>query len=147
MVLTGGPGDDDATSSLVAEWAHAGIRARSAAGTSPEECARWLGHARGVVSVNTGVMHVAAALGVPTIALNGPTSGRRWGPIGPRTRCVASPAVPDGYLDLGFERDDRYADCMRAITVPMVLSAWDELHAGAATDGGGGHLGRDERAS
>ena len=131
VVLTGGPGDATATLSLVDAWQAAGIQVTSAAGGSAEQCARWLGNAAGVVSVNTGVMHVAAALGVPTVALNGPTSGRRWGPIGPHTRSVASPAAPDGYLDLGFERDARYADCMRAISVPAVLGAWDELRAAA----------------
>ena len=59
----------------------------------------------------------------------------RWGPIGPHTRCVASPMVPHGYLDLGFEHDERYADCMRAITVDMVLAAWDDLHAEAVAAG------------
>ena len=34
------------------------------------------------VSVNTGVMHLAAATGAPTIGLNGPTAEHRWGPIG-----------------------------------------------------------------
>ena len=77
-------------------------------------------------------MHVSAALGTPTIGLNGPTSGRRWQPIGRYTRCVASPMVPDGYLDLGFEHDDRYRDCMRAITVEMVTAAWDDLRAEVA---------------
>jgi hypothetical protein len=37
--------------------------------------------------------------------------------------------VPDGYLDLGFERDERYSDCMQAITVASVLAAWADLMA------------------
>jgi ADP-heptose:LPS heptosyltransferase len=131
-VLTGGPGDAAPSERIVAEWTPRGIRARSIAGTPPAEALVWLVHAAGVVSVNTGVMHVAAAAGAPTIALNGPTSGRRWGPVGPHTRCVASPMVPEGYLDLGFERDDRYRDCMAAITVDAVLAAWDDLQAEVA---------------
>ena len=79
------------------------------------------------MSVNTGVMHVAAALEVPTIALNGPTSGRRWGPVGVHTRCVASPLIPDGYLNLGFERNEHYRTAMLGITLAMVVGAWDEL--------------------
>src|SRR6476469_7234992 len=135
VVLTGGPGDVQVNRELVDRWATAGIRAHNAAGTDWPDSLGWLGFAAGVISVNTGVMHVAAALGTPTIALNGPTSGRRWGPIGPHTRCVASPVVPDGYLDLGFEHDDRYPDCMRAITVEMVLAAWDDLRAEAVAAG------------
>lgn len=127
LVLTGGPGDASVTDATVAAWCAAGLTAQSAAGVSADECARWLAGAAGVVSVNTGVMHLAAAVGTPTIGLNGPTSCRRWGPVGPRSRCVPSPVVPDGYLDLGFERDDRYPGCMDAITVDAVLQVWDEL--------------------
>ena len=127
VVLTGGPGDVAATGVVVDEWTAAGLRARSAAGTSPEQCARLLAGARVVVSVNTGVMHLAAALGVPTVGLNGPTSCGRWGPVGPRAVCVASPVVPEGYLDLGFEHDDRYPDAMAAISVEAAVAAWDEV--------------------
>ena len=127
LVLTGGPGDVAATEAIAQTWAAQGLRAHAAAGGSPGDSARWLAASAGVVSVNTGVMHLAAALGVPTIGLSGPTSCRRWGPIGPRARCVPSPAVPDGYLDLGFEHVERYRDCMGAISVDAVLDAWDAL--------------------
>ena len=135
IVLTGGPGDVEVTQAVVDAWNRSGLRARNVAGGTWSESIAWLGFATGVVSVNTGVMHVAAALGVPTVALNGPTSGTRWGPRGPFTRCVASPVVPDGYLDLGFERDDRYRDCMAAISVDRVMTAWDEVVAEAGIAG------------
>jgi len=131
-VLTGGPEDAKASRALAEAWRAEGLDVRSTAGCSWVETLRLLAGAAGVVSVNTGVMHVAAALDAPTIALNGPTSGRRWQPIGVHTRCVASPMVPDGYLDLGFERDERYRDCMSAITVEMVTAAWDDLRAEVA---------------
>ena len=90
---------------------------------------RWCGsgYASGVVSVNTGVMHLAAAVGVPVVALNGPTPVRRWGPVGSPSRSVVSPMIPDGYLNLGWEQDDRYRDAMSAITVDTVVTAWDDL--------------------
>ncbi len=127
VVLTGGPGDVVPTAGVVGHWTAGGVRVTSAAGTSPEDCARLLGGASIVVCVNTGVMHLAAALGVPTVGLSGPTSCRRWGPVGPRALCVASPDVPEGYLDLGFERDDRYPNAMSAISVLAVLEAWDHV--------------------
>lgn len=127
LALTGGPGDAAPTRGLVERWRAAGLRAHCAAGGSPADCLAWVAGARGVVSVNTGVMHLAAAAGVPTVGLSGPTSCRRWGPVGARARCVPSPVVPDGYLDLGFERDDRYPDAMSSITVLSVLAAWDDV--------------------
>lgn len=131
IVLTGGPGDVDVARELAETWTREGVRTRSVAGGTWPQSMVWLRFATGVVSVNTGAMHVGAALGTPTIALNGPTSGVRWGPRGPHTRCVASPMVPSGYLNLGFERDDRYRDCMRFITVETVIEAWDSLMAEA----------------
>ena len=127
-----GRGRDGATS-----WPTGGpgaSRPRAWPGRSWVETVAWLRHSAGTVSVNTGVMHVAAGLAVPTIALNGPTSGRRWGPIGVHTRCVASPIVPDGYLNLGFEQDEQYRDAMLGITVPMVLGAWDDMSDEVAAD-------------
>lgn len=45
-----------------------------------------------VVGGDTGPVHVAAALGVATLGLYGPTSGLRNGPYGPRTAFVQSPS-------------------------------------------------------
>jgi heptosyltransferase I len=129
LLLTGGPEDAEATERLAATWRSEGLDVQSIAGCSWPETIAWLAGARGVFSVNTGVMHVAAALGTPVVALNGPTSGTRWGPVGAHTRCVASPMIPDGYLNLGFERDERYRDCMRAITVESVFQAWKDLRS------------------
>jgi heptosyltransferase I len=44
-----------------------------------------------VVGGDTGPVHVAAVLGVPTIGLYGPTSARRNGPYGPRVATIQSP--------------------------------------------------------
>jgi lipopolysaccharide heptosyltransferase I len=44
-----------------------------------------------VVGGDTGPVHVAAVLGVPTIGLYGPTSARRNGPYGPRVVTIQSP--------------------------------------------------------
>lgn len=132
VVLTGGPGDVAPNDALVTEWRAQGIGVGSVAGTTPEETLVWLRFAAGVVSVNTGVMHLAAAVGVPVVALNGPTPVRRWGPLGAPSRSVVSPIVPDGYLNLGWEHDERYRDAMSAITVEAVTAAWDDLMAEVA---------------
>lgn len=44
-----------------------------------------------VVGGDTGPVHIAAALGVPTLGLYGPTRAMRNGPYGPRTATVESP--------------------------------------------------------
>jgi ADP-heptose:LPS heptosyltransferase len=129
IVLSGGPDDVERTRALSENWKSASLDVVSIAGLNAEQTIVWLRHARGVISVNTGLLHLAAAVDTPTIAINGPTSGKRWGPLGKYTRCVSSPMIPEGYLHLGWERDDRYATCMEAIAPESVLAAWDELAA------------------
>jgi heptosyltransferase I len=75
-----------------------------------------------VVSVDTGVMHLAAALGTPLVALHGPTSPIRWGPVGPRAVTIESP-VRGGYLNLGWEAPAAPPPCMESISCETVLDA------------------------
>jgi len=98
--------------------------AENSAGLSLAETTYILARAQLVISVNTGVMHMAAAVGVPLVALHGPTNARRWGPVSDRAVSVESPLKGCGYLNLGFEFPRRCPPkCMEAITVEQVLAA------------------------
>lgn len=59
--------------------------------TSIPELAAFLRRAQLVVGNDTGPLHIAAALGVPTIGLYGPTHPEVNGPYGPQVRVVRSP--------------------------------------------------------
>ena len=76
-----------------------------------------------VISVNTGTMHLAAASGAPTVALNGPTSELRWGPISERSVSVNSSFEGCGFLNLGNEYRGHRRDCMLGIDVERVFEA------------------------
>jgi ADP-heptose:LPS heptosyltransferase len=76
-----------------------------------------------VVSVNTGIMHLAAILGVPTIALNGPTSTLRWGPVGPYVESVEPRGGGGGFLHFGYEFSGNPRDTMARIHVEDVHEA------------------------
>jgi len=54
------------------------------------EVAAILSHARLVVSNDTGIMHVAAAAGVPVLSFFGPTDPQQWAPIGTHHRYLQS---------------------------------------------------------
>lgn len=82
-----------------------------------------LAQARCVVSVNTGIMHLAAAVGATLISLNGPASIERWGPKGPNTHSLAPEGGSYGYLHLGFEYPRKGACCMDQITPESVTQA------------------------
>jgi heptosyltransferase-1 len=51
-------------------------------------------HARLFIGGDTGPMHLAAALGIPVIAIFGPTNPARNGPFGTRSIVLRSPASP-----------------------------------------------------
>ena len=65
--------------------AAAGHLAKVLAGTlALGELVAFLAHARLLVSVDTGPMHMANAVGTPVVALFGPTDPKGWGPRGSR---------------------------------------------------------------
>jgi len=124
ILITGAPSDQVRMTPFLAQLRAAGLRAESF--VSPDgfrTLTHVLRHARLVVSVNTGVMHLAAIAGAPTVAINGPNRNGRWGPIGPRAVGVEAPGSDCGYLHLGFEFDKNPTDCMTRTTVDQVYAA------------------------
>lgn len=88
-----------------------------------------LAGARLFVSGNTGPMHVAAAVGTPTLSLFSPLrsgSATRWGPRGK----AAAVITPAGYAceKCARERCEHF-NCMEAITVEEVLAQARRLAA------------------
>ncbi len=72
------------------------------------------------VSGNTGIMHVAASLGTPQIALHGPTDVRRFGPLSENAYIIKSKAACSPCLYLGSEYKDCDGGCMELIEVDEV---------------------------
>jgi ADP-heptose:LPS heptosyltransferase len=124
FVITGAPADLPRTEPFVARLRSAGLAAEAFVGSDGfRGLARLLRRARVVVSVNTGVMHLAAIVGAPTVAINGPNRNGRWGPIGPRALGLEAPGADCGYLHLGFNFDGEATDCMERTSVDAVLAA------------------------
>ena len=63
------------------------------------EVSQHLRKCRAYVGNDSGITHLAAYLGVPTVALFGPTDPRKWGPIGRRTRIVWKTTLEDISVD------------------------------------------------
>jgi ADP-heptose:LPS heptosyltransferase len=124
FAITGAPSDLPRTEPFVAKMRAAGLHAEAFVGSDGfKSLARMLKHARVVVSVNTGVMHLAAIVGAPTVSINGPNRNGRWGPVGPRAYGVEAPGEGCGYLHLGFNFDGQATDCMERISVDRVMDA------------------------
>ena len=130
FAVTGAPSDLVRTEPVVARLREAGLNAVAFVGQDGfQSLARMLKLARVVVSVNTGVMHLAAIVGAPTVSINGPNRNGRWGPVGPRAIGVEAPGEGCGYLHLGFNFDGQATDCMERINVDMVADAAEKVQA------------------
>ena len=57
------------------------------------ELACWLATARLYIGNDSGITHLAAAVGIPVVALFGPTDARIWAPRGPDVRVVAKSEI------------------------------------------------------
>lgn len=74
--------------------------------------------ARAVIGVDSGPMHIAAALGRPGVAIFGPTDPERNGPYGGTLRVLRAPDATTTY-----KRGAEYSAAMIAIRPEMVLEA------------------------
>jgi heptosyltransferase-3 len=126
IVFTGGPTDVAKSKTLVE-----GIgpnenenKVHDAAGLyTLDETAALLEGSDSVVTVNTGVMHLAAAINAPIVALHGPTDPARWGPLSDNARLVVPDSPDVAYLNLGFEYPKGAKPCMHLIGVDRVVTA------------------------
>lgn len=81
------------------------------------------------VGVDSAPMHIAAAMGTPTVAIFGPSGDREWGPWNVTHRIVASrnhscrPCGRDGC------EGSKISACLTTLPVEQVLAACDELLA------------------
>jgi len=74
-----------------------------------------------LVLANNGVMHLAASMDVPLIALHGPPDPRRWGPLSEKATVIKSDMDCSPCHYLGFEYKCRGNKCMESIAVDRVF--------------------------
>ncbi|MEM8629232.1 MAG: lipopolysaccharide heptosyltransferase I [Chlamydiota bacterium] len=86
--------------------------------------------AKAVVSVDTGLGHLSAALGVPTLGVHGPTDPKRVGSIGPKSAHV-QPSIacfPCHKSRCYYQGKRRGAPhCLQKISAEVVLDALNNL--------------------
>lgn len=130
VVLTGGPAD---TAMVTGICEGLRVAPRSLVGrVSLKHLAAVLRSADLMITVDSGPMHVAAALGTPVLALFGPTDPARTGPLG-YGRVLRQPLPCSPCL----QRRCQIAEtrrCMRDLDVKDVLAAARELLATAARE-------------
>lgn len=86
--------------------------------------------ARLFVGVDSAPMHMAAALGTPTIALFGPSDYRVWGPFSAKARIIVKtdlfPCIPCHRDGCG---GSKRSECLEVIQVDEVVQAVEQLLA------------------
>jgi heptosyltransferase I len=116
--------------------ARSGGRALSMAGdTDMGELLCLIRDARYLITNDSGPMHIAAAYGVPVVAIFGPTSPGLTGPYGPNHLVVQSDAdcIPC------HKRKCKEMTCMNDISVEMVYREIEKLEAIISAQGPAGH--------
>ena len=72
---------------------------------------------------DSGLAHVAVALGTPTVVWFGPSDSQKWGVQGVRNKVVRKPLACAPCFIFGYHKLCRTVACMREITVDDVLQA------------------------
>jgi heptosyltransferase III len=89
----------------------------------------WLKQSAVFISGDTGPLHYAAALGVRTIGLFGPSSAARWAPIGGRHEAIQGARCT---CDVHLEACQGAAPCMATISPAMLLERLERILAESA---------------
>lgn len=84
------------------------------------ELAALLAVCKVLVSVDTGPMHLAQAVGTPVVALFGPTDPAIWGPRGPRDKIFYDPPVCSPCWGKGLCSEN---SCLTSISADRVIAA------------------------
>jgi heptosyltransferase-3 len=96
---------------------------------SLKELAALAGRARLFVGVDSAPMHIAAAMGTPTVAIFGPSGDREWGPWQTPSRVVASTTHECRPCGRAGCDDSKISECLTTLPVAQVLAACEELLA------------------
>ena len=124
VVLTGAASEQALVEAVASEAG--GVRPLCLIGAGLGQLAAALRRCALAIGVDSGVMHLAEAVGVPTVRLYGPADPAHFGPWRePSRHCVVRaelPCVPCDRLDFSPQELPLHP-CIRAITVSAVLKA------------------------
>ncbi|HEX8988770.1 MAG TPA: putative lipopolysaccharide heptosyltransferase III [Rhodocyclaceae bacterium] len=96
---------------------------------SLRELAALTARARLFIGVDSAPMHIAAAMGTPTVAIFGPSGDREWGPWHVDSRVVASRVHDCRPCGRAGCNDSKISECLTTLPVAQVLAACEDLLA------------------
>jgi len=120
IVLTGGSQEKELVSVIASKLEN---EPAIAVGVALAETIALIKKFKVLICGNTGVMHIAAAVKTPVVALHGPTDPRKWGPWGENHTILTAHKDCSPCLYLGFEYACHDYQCMNTISVTEVYQA------------------------
>jgi len=125
IYLTGGPGDFIKLENFLKEST---LNMTNLAGKlSIFDTARLLKSSKLVISIDTGIMHLASALNCNLISIHGPTSPDRWGPLGSNSYSIFLNKDCSPCISLGFETNCQNNICIQDIETNKILSIVEKI--------------------
>ena len=122
IVVLWGPGEES-DAKIIAEKMKA--PAHLSPRTTLAQLAGILRHCTALVSNDSGPMHMAAALQVPTLGIFGPTNPLQQGPFGEKNKWIRNESLD--CLECSLTSCPIGNICMTELTVDRVLEAFDEM--------------------
>ncbi|MCD6115601.1 lipopolysaccharide heptosyltransferase II [bacterium] len=121
VVLVWGPGEKDRAERIQKS---ALSKLYLAPATNLKELAALMSRFDAVVATDSGPMHIAAAMGTPTLGIYGPTNWKLQGPFGPQNRAV----YLKGLECLGCNLTEcSKRTCMKDLSVEMVFNELKDM--------------------
>lgn len=125
IVLVGSIGDDSATVKAAMKTTPVDLIGQ----TTLPQLAAVIQSADLFIGADSGVMHIAAAVGTPVVAIFGPSNPDAWGPWTPKSQSIIVRSAPEcspcSYIrhSLGLRNGCAARTCMRMVTVDDMLAA------------------------
>lgn len=131
LVITGAPDSSeraliDEIRAIVSPSTHAQLVDLAGQLTLPEVAAL-TARARAFVGVDSAPMHIAAAMGTPTLVLFGPSGEHEWGPWMVPQRVVVSGAYPCRPCGIDGCGGGKVSECLTTLDVAVVYAQFEAL--------------------
>ncbi len=130
VILIGSSGERDYTERVAVAGAEGKIPGpfNFAGELSTAELAALLSRCSVFVSNDSGPMHLAAALGTPTVGLFGPETPLMYAPLGSRARALYRPPICSPCINV---HDNKVSSCIWGFPQCLVSLSIDEVHRAA----------------
>jgi ADP-heptose:LPS heptosyltransferase len=99
ILFLSGPAETGETAARIEEFVRGRERTGCIAGCALPVAAALLSRSELFVGNDSGVSHLAAAMGTPVIALFGPTDPALWAPVGKNVQVIAAPSLEEIPVD------------------------------------------------